>query len=371
MHMNTYNHNSTLFLFLIACLSSCLNPQQTTSPVIKSNIDPSPCDGCEYMFHNMPETLTSTYTVPHDLSKFTELHITGRVIAPPSYAMKDIVVYFYHTDPQGLYSGGETSHGALRGWVQPDETGRYEIITALPGCYPNREEPAHIHYIIKEKEKPPYWIDNLCFDHDPFYVGEKKNNRSQRGGSGTTRIDTSDSIWHGIRDIYLGQNIPGHPLEKHNAAPCLNLQSGEDMISFPMQHILGPDYGKYSCPLCSFRHANPGILIYIQDTEQPSVIDQMVEMAEELQADNVTAKVSFIIREDAQKALDHIRAAYENRIKADDIKAYVGTIPIEANHPFSSYGSNYNNSFAIEYQSGKAEKLFCEIDQFISTYKEP
>jgi LytS/YehU family sensor histidine kinase len=70
-----------------------------------------------------------------------------------------VVLYVYHTNPQGIYpkKGNETGwgkrHGYLRGWLKTNSRGEYKFLTSRPGSYPQSSNPAHIHIFVKEAGK--------------------------------------------------------------------------------------------------------------------------------------------------------------------------------------------------------------------------
>ncbi len=128
-----------------------------------------------------------------------------------------ILIYIYHTDKFGNYAtkgnekGWAKRHGYNRGWIKTNEKGEYTFYTIRPASYPNSKAPQHIHPVVKEPGISEYYIDEFLFDDDPNLTLANKNNEKQRGGNGIVTLIKKSNIFYGIRDIYLGKNIPGYP----------------------------------------------------------------------------------------------------------------------------------------------------------------
>lgn len=116
-----------------------------------------------------------------------------------------VIIYAYHTDAKGSYEGGPagTRHARLRGWVRTASDGGYSFTSIKPAPYPNRTMPAHIHYIVLEPGKPPYWIDDVVFDGEFRVDAAYKAKMENRGGDGVTALTRPDGVWTGVRDIRL------------------------------------------------------------------------------------------------------------------------------------------------------------------------
>lgn len=121
----------------------------------------------------------------------------------------DVVIYAYQTNADGLYAGGSNAsewsrrHGRLRGWARTDAEGDYVFSTIKPGIYPDRSEPAHIHLIVQEPGRPPYWIDDVVFEGE-FGVVAHRANEERRGGGGVVRLGRDgDGHLLATRDIVL------------------------------------------------------------------------------------------------------------------------------------------------------------------------
>ena len=84
----------------------------------------------------------------------------------------------------------------------------------MPASYPNSTAVKHIHPTIKEPGKNEYYIEEYIFDTDPFLAPEGRKQPLQlRGGDGYIKLKTKNGILIGERNIYLGKNIPGYPVE--------------------------------------------------------------------------------------------------------------------------------------------------------------
>jgi protocatechuate 3,4-dioxygenase beta subunit len=122
----------------------------------------------------------------------------------------DVVIYFHHTNAEGIYptrgneEGWGRRHGYLRGWVKTNQQGEYRVETIRPGIYPSRTDPAHIHVTLKEPGRKEYWIDEIVFTDDPLVTDRYRARMQDRGGSGivTPRRDESGT-WIVRRDITL------------------------------------------------------------------------------------------------------------------------------------------------------------------------
>lgn len=174
------------------------------------------CDGCELMFEGMPKALESETTIT-GADAGEPLEIQGVIYEQDGKTpVPNVILYVYHTDPEGLYSPapGQTAarrHGRLRGWMKTDAQGHYRFRTTRPAPYPNRTNPAHIHPIVKEPGRNEYYLDEYLFEDDPLLTKEKRDAQEGRGGSGIIRLTkNTDGVWTGRRGIILGRNIPDY-----------------------------------------------------------------------------------------------------------------------------------------------------------------
>ena len=176
-----------------------------------------PCEGCEALYEYEGD-LSTVDTIPGHFEFAQPLILTGVVyngngLEPAS----DILLYFYQTNPEGIYAPAETAqgwgnkHGQHRAWVKTDAKGAYRVLTYMPGAYPNRNEPSHIHITVKEPHTIPYYIDAIHFSNDSLLTPTIKEGLQNRGGSGICEVSFENGMGMISRDIYLGRNIPGYP----------------------------------------------------------------------------------------------------------------------------------------------------------------
>ncbi|WP_235296003.1 dioxygenase family protein [Portibacter marinus] len=245
----------TFFFTLI--VMSCQAQQREQEKVIIGG----PFENRELCTYLMPETIASVDTSIAWENGQEQLIIQGRILKTDGVTpVPDIVLYYYHTDNNGEYSG-ETRHGNIRGWVKSDEQGRYAIYTAKPGKYPNRRTPMHIHPAIIEPEIGyPYYIDEWVFDNDPHLTSDVRKSMQNRGGSGVLRTRKDNGVEMANHNIILGLNVPGHPerAQEDTSGPKI----GEDIQSFIPLHLWGNDKGSKACPICKYGKEQ-GILYFV------------------------------------------------------------------------------------------------------------
>ena len=120
------------------------------------------------------------------------------------------MLYLHQTNAAGVYpsrsgaTGWARRHGTLRGWLATDAAGRYRVDTVRPGPYPDADLPAHVHVFVKEPGRPPYYVDDVTFEGDPFLTPAYRAREERRGGSGIVRLARRPTGgWQGRRDIVL------------------------------------------------------------------------------------------------------------------------------------------------------------------------
>ncbi len=208
---------------LMTCLFTFCNGQNSNSNEQavpgKNQVVGGGCDGCELMYAGMPGIIDWTATSAGWNETGSRLLLTGTIFKKDKKTpASNVILYYYHTDINGLYSPGENMnevakrHGHLRGWVKTNEQGKYMIYTIRPASYPNSDNAAHIHVSIKEPGiANEYYIDELVFDDDPLLTASKRKNLENRGGNGVLKLTTKNRILLADHDIILGLNIPGYP----------------------------------------------------------------------------------------------------------------------------------------------------------------
>ena len=176
------------------------------------------CDGCEGIYEGMPQSLGTQTAIASASEPGERMEISGNIYQLDGKTpAPNVILYVYHTDAKGYYSpapdatGLARRHGHLRGWVKTNESGEYKFTTIKPAPYPSRDNPAHIHPIVKEPDKNEYYIDEYLFDDDPLLTQEKRAKLENRGGSGIVHlVKSGDGVWTGKRNIILGLNIPDY-----------------------------------------------------------------------------------------------------------------------------------------------------------------
>ena len=169
------------------------------------------CEGCEAAWERDPNTRRPSVSLasaeePGEpfLLRGTVYKADGRTPAP------GIVIYIHHTNAAGVYGNGSNEsvwsrrHGRLRGWLKTGTDGRYEVQTVKPGQYPGGTDPAHIHLTVWERDKDPYWIDDVVFAGEPGVDTAYRAERQNRGGAGIVQLKKEPSgRWIAERDIIL------------------------------------------------------------------------------------------------------------------------------------------------------------------------
>jgi protocatechuate 3,4-dioxygenase beta subunit len=201
----------TIFSIL---LSSCSNAQQQAKPKLMG----APCEGCEAVLEFGDRKLLQIDTLPDFQEQGVRIKVEGTIYqADGKTPAKDIVLYVYHTNQEGIYDpkegaiGWAKKHGYNRAWVKTDKNGHYAFYTIKPAPYPNRSDPAHIHYIILEPNGKYYYLNSCHFEGDSLLTETQINPESPRGGSsGFLKLKKEGDVLIGTRNIVLGKNIPGY-----------------------------------------------------------------------------------------------------------------------------------------------------------------
>jgi len=200
---------------LIVGLTCCKEPKAGTGSFANSDSSKDTCDNPDApitcSFRDMPLQLTNTMEITDAHEEGEKLIITGRILKPDSTPFSDVMLYAYHTAPNGLYTkdgtegGAQKWHGRLHGWCKTDSKGEYKINTIKPGPYPDNTLPAHIHMAVKKPDgSKPAWISDFVFEGDPL-INERylKNIQELPGGTGIVKLTLVDGILIGNRDIII------------------------------------------------------------------------------------------------------------------------------------------------------------------------
>lgn len=260
-------------LFCVFNSLACSSQNHTTT--VNETTLSEDFDKSQPFAYKMPATLHSTDTSPGWTQNGQQISLTGTVYQLDGKTpASNVILYYYQTDIHGNYATkadeplnmpknklGQT-HGYIRGWVKTGADGKYEIKTVMPGTYPSRNEAAHIHITVIEKNmKQPYYLDDFVFDDDPLLTSERRKKMEYRGGSGVIRFVEKDDLWIGERNLILGLNIPNYPISIAQKVESGN-NVGEDIISFTPHHAYGPDKGTKTCPICKYGWYH-GILYFV------------------------------------------------------------------------------------------------------------
>ena len=218
---------SLILVFILSAiitLSGCSqNSSQKQPPTVADKKTGGSCEGCKVIYESPApfEKLNWIDTLPDFNEAGPKMIISGTIYkADGKTPAKDVVLYIYHTDQTGHYinknneSGWASRQGYIKGWVKTNEKGGYKFYTLKPGVYPERNVPAHIHPVIKEPGIEDYYIDEFLFDDDPLLTDAERKKQENRGGNGIIKLSTINGMLVGERNIILGLNIPGYPVNR-------------------------------------------------------------------------------------------------------------------------------------------------------------
>ncbi|MTI32368.1 intradiol ring-cleavage dioxygenase [Xanthovirga aplysinae] len=211
---------AVLFNILTACNAQNSPNNQTGQKVVNKNkIVGGGCEVCQLMYVGMPTNIKSVDYSLGWKEEGQKLLVTGTVYRLDGKTpAPNIVIYYWHADPNGNYSPREgmeekaRPHGYLRGWVKSDKNGKYSIYTLKPGHYSTDDTPAHIHLSVKEPHLDnEYYIDDLVFDDDKRLTARERRAFKNRGGSGILKVSSYKDMQIAQHDIILGLNILNYP----------------------------------------------------------------------------------------------------------------------------------------------------------------
>jgi protocatechuate 3,4-dioxygenase beta subunit len=219
-------YQTGIFIILCSILTSCSAQERKGKNTGPANIVVGGAfENRELTYAGMPRSINATDTSPGWNQKGQRILLTGTVYhIDEKTPAPDVLLYYYQTNTEGRYlhkpdeersmapnEKGQT-HGYIRGWVKTDSAGRYFIYTVKPGAYPTWDEPAHIHFTVKEPNPiVEYYIDDVVFDDDKLLTQAFRNKLANRGGSGVLRLAPQGDLQVGKRNIILGLNIPDYP----------------------------------------------------------------------------------------------------------------------------------------------------------------
>ena len=174
-----------------------------------------PCEGCEAIFEWGTKNIRAVDTLPDFRDNGVKIKISGTVYNPDGKTpAPGVIIYVYHTNQEGIYpapqnaTGWAARHGAIRGWVKTDGSGRYAFYTLKPGVYPNRGAPAHIHLTVLEPDGSYYYLADYYFEGDTLLTNREMFPEKPRGGnSGVVRLQQDGDLLVGNRDLVLRKNV--------------------------------------------------------------------------------------------------------------------------------------------------------------------
>lgn len=200
--------SATPSVILALAVAACSAAAESSRSPARANL--YACEGCEATFERNAADLTADVDVARGESgeplvlEGTIRHADGRTPAP------GVIVYMHQTNAQGLYAGGTDEsewsrrHGRLRGWAVTDGRGRYRFRTIKPAPYPDMTMPAHIHLMIGEPDRRPYYVDDVVFDGEIKVDDAYRARQELRGGSGIVKLSRDgEGRWLAVRDIVL------------------------------------------------------------------------------------------------------------------------------------------------------------------------
>lgn len=210
-----------LLIILFLTVHTITGCTQKTASVQKSGdiVVGGRCEGCEAIFEcPVPfESLKSIDTLPGFNQAGQKIAISSTVFHRDGKTpAKDVIIYLYHTDQNGLYpkkgdeKGWARRHGYIRGWLKTDENGFYKFFTLLPASYPDSRNPKHIHITVKEQGKTAYWLEDFLIEGDP-YLEKPSSPRKPGGGNGVVKLTDAACLLKAERNLVLGLNVEDYP----------------------------------------------------------------------------------------------------------------------------------------------------------------
>jgi protocatechuate 3,4-dioxygenase, beta subunit len=198
---------------LLACSAqSSVSEGKNTAGVVRADL--YQCEGCEAALEADAAKLTASAQMAPTGEPGDAMRLEGTVFANSGkFPVGGIILYAWQTNAAGLYANGSSEsemsrlHGRLRGWVKTSPDGRYRFDTIKPAPYPNDTLAAHIHLVVLEPGKRPYWIDDVVFDGEFGVTPKYRREMTNKGGKGIIRLTKElGGTWVARRDIVLEQH---------------------------------------------------------------------------------------------------------------------------------------------------------------------
>jgi protocatechuate 3,4-dioxygenase beta subunit len=136
-----------------------------------------------------------------------------------------LILYAYQTDWKGRYIHLPAKSPRIRGWMRTDAEGRFEFLTIRPGPYPNRTEPAHIHFQLwgGDGGAPPQWNVDLLFEDDKFVKASQRAESESLGKFAFIKapVKGADGVFEATLDIRLKPEADTfEDMILHGVRPC-------------------------------------------------------------------------------------------------------------------------------------------------------
>lgn len=184
--------------------SACAQPQG--QPKTRPDLYNGGIDYVARAFTGRAEDLPASIQLSPASEPGERMAISGRCLSwQAGQPVTGVIVYACHTDAAGIYDGGPagTRHARLRGWMRTAEHSVYAFTSTKPAPYPDRTMPAHIHLIVLEPGRQPYWIDDIVVDGGSKVDAAYRIAQRNRSGSGIIPLKRQSGVWTGVRDIRL------------------------------------------------------------------------------------------------------------------------------------------------------------------------
>ncbi len=152
------------------------------------------------------------------------LRVRGVVYRPDGVTpAAGVILYAYQTDSKGRYIHLPSKSPRIKGWMRTDAQGRFEFLTIRPGPYPNRTEPAHIHFHLWGPDVDPQWNVDLLFEDDTFIKPSRREESESLGKFAFVKapVKGPDGVFETTLDIRLKPG--GDTFEDmilHGVKPC-------------------------------------------------------------------------------------------------------------------------------------------------------
>lgn len=200
------------FLLVIWTSTSCVHSQESDPLLVGGR-----CEGCEAVLEYGDKQLNAIDTLPGFEEAEKKLKLSGTIFeADGSTPAQGVVLYIHHTNDKGIYptrgdeEGWAKRHGYIRGWIKTGPDGNFTFYTQVPGSYPSRDNPAHIHPFILEPHGKYYWVETYFFEGDPLLQDHHMEKKPRGGSVGKVSLTKEDGMYSVKRDFVLGKNIPGY-----------------------------------------------------------------------------------------------------------------------------------------------------------------